>query len=355
MPISPTVGSAFVGGASSLLSTALGTSSVNKQYENWRRSYAIQRKDALADYERQRSDYVSDLLRSKSREVQSLLNAGLSPATAVESGFSPNAADTDIRSADGSSFTAPSFASDAASIMGSTVSAMLSRSQERKNNAEASNLETTTQQLQERFTNWLENQRDPENLKLQQEAYKSVYDALEARLQNAKTTEETEKIKKEKDEIDARISNYNASTQSITFNTSKAAALLPKELAKIQSSIQADLASAKASLASANESNARAYLTRIQSQFTKLGIGIGSNWVDSAVALCKGLGDGGATTIANSLTSIFNQVLSGFKPDSYKNIGAAKDLFKGFSNNIDKLGPGATSLFWPFLFNAFSK
>ena len=50
------------------------------QFENWQRTYGIQRKDALADYQRQLNDQRQLMLDQAGIQKQGLINAGMNPA-----------------------------------------------------------------------------------------------------------------------------------------------------------------------------------------------------------------------------------------------------------------------------------
>ena len=50
------------------------------QFENWQKTYGIQRRDALADYERNLADQRQLMLDQAGIQKQGLINAGINPA-----------------------------------------------------------------------------------------------------------------------------------------------------------------------------------------------------------------------------------------------------------------------------------
>lgn len=82
--LSSGLGSAVVGGITSLLSgdsTAKAQErAAQLQFENWNKTYNIQRKDALQDYETQKADQRQLMYDQASIQKQGLINAGINTA-----------------------------------------------------------------------------------------------------------------------------------------------------------------------------------------------------------------------------------------------------------------------------------
>lgn len=338
-----------IGAGTSLIGGILGKNSASSQakqqaklaYEYWQKQYATQRKDALADYERQRKDYLEDISQSAIRQKNALKAAGLNPAMMNESGFSPAAQNASVNEVSPSGIPVADTTSQAyeqwnGALRGASEVANLAliNSQKRKNDADAKKSETESDKLRAEFENWRDNQKDLQNNIMLQQWYQSIENVVKTREESAKTAEEQLTIKKQREEISKHIEQMQASINAITFDVSRQKALLPNEIRKQSAEIAKLLSAAALDRASASESSARTFLTNVQSHFAKMGIGIGNNFIDSALALfASGNGKELLDGVAQGLKDLYTTIApSPYESGKQFGKGASESIKDSFSN-----------------------
>lgn len=240
--------------------------------------------------------------------------------------------------------------------LGNIMSAALNASQIKKNNAESNqsdamteSLKTNTQIAQDKFQNWLDNRKDVENKLLEQQFYEQVERSWQARIQSLKSPIEVDQAKQELEHTKAKIQNVLSQTTSITFDVYKAQYLLPYERRKYISEINSNIQQANLFVAQGNLAKAEESLTRTKNYFTKMGFGIGNNWVTSLMAVAA---SPEAKDIIPRITSNITQMIQSVATEFDKNTNDSSfnlsSSYPLMSESLKSLMPFPVSQMLPF-------
>lgn len=316
------LGSSAASAAGGLISTGLSAltagSSARRQYKFQKKLnqqqfdynkqlMEQQNKYAQQNYDQQRKDYLSDSVTSGWRERQNLLGAGkslsfgegYSPAQPL--GASPELADAASVSNGSVSAVQPHVADF--TTIGSTLNqAFLLKAQ--KDNIEAD----TWKKEHEASLVSVQTQRAERELQMFNDTYDQQIDQLRSTIANLQADSG---MKESTDFLNQSLMRLNNAKAQLTFYDLEH--VKPLEVKRLSAQVLDTLAHISVNTSQASLNDAMSKLTNIKSSFAEIGLGIGSNMVDSVLAMLSAPKGGEIfTRVSGNIQTLFKSIADAF-------------------------------------------